>query len=120
MSTQHNAPSGFTFTLRDPEDVPERLRRPVERKLVTIMGHGDLLKATGLTPEIMDDNNELDDLLVVALVEKWSAEAPVSVEAIQDLPTGDVKALRKAAAPFIWQMFPDFEVTPEDGTPTPP
>lgn len=129
MST-YTAPSGFSFTLRLPAAVPERLRRPVAQKLVELAkafepvsdGTSDQKEDAGweLSPDDVARADELNDLLAVALLVNWSLEVPISREAMLDLPAGDYTAIRKAVAPHATTMLPDFSPTPESGTPTTP
>lgn len=129
MST-HTAPSGFTFTLRLPQAVPERLRRPVAAKLVELAkafepvsdGTSDQADTSdwSLSPEDLERADDLNDLLALALILSWSAEVPITLEALLDLPAGDYAAIRAAAAPQVVKMMPDFTPTPEPGTPSTP
>lgn len=119
MST-HESPSGFTFTLRKPEHVPERLRRPVQNQLTKVSAHKDQMESKTLTPEALQDFDELNDLTAVALLSSWSAEAPINRESLIDLPSQDYKAIREAVAPFVWDLFPDFTVNPDAESPTAP
>lgn len=131
----HSTPSGMTYLLRSPENVPERLRRPVTRKLVElsntvgVTGDGrtpdpfakpDDSAVENVTPEEIDLADELNDLLVVALVAEWSLGVPITVDALLDLPKGDYDSLRQTVAPFVTAMLPSFEPTPDADSPTPP
>lgn len=133
-NTTHTSPSGFMFTLRPVEAVPERLRRPVASKLVEVarafapVSDGTTSAIDGekpqpafeLTPEDLLRTEELNDLLAVALVVSWSVEAPITVASLLDLPAADYSAVRTAVAPMALKMMPDFSPTPEAGTPTTP
>jgi hypothetical protein len=126
--SSHTTPSGMTFTLRTPDQVPERLRRPVTRKLLEFaksLDSGDGLTeesidAGTLDPTVLAEADELNDLLAVALIPSWSLEVPVSLEAVMDLPGADYNEIRRAVAPFLTQMLPDFSPSPEDGSPSTP
>lgn len=130
--SNHTAPSGFTFNLRLPEAVPERLRRPVAAKLVELAkafepvsdGTSDQADAPpsdwSLSPEDLQRADDLNDLLAVALLLTWSSDAPISVESMLDLSAGDYAAIRAAVAPQVIRLMPDFSPTPEAGTPTTP
>jgi hypothetical protein len=147
MST-HTSTSGFTFTIREPADVPERLRRPVAAKLMQIGKTGDAAKraadldklrlvadgfaaadiADDLTAGFdLTDADDLNDLLAVALLSAWSlvdptslAQVPIGLEALRDLSQRDYSAIRTAVAPFITQMLPDFSPSPDPESPSSP
>ncbi len=120
---QHTAPSGFTFTLRDPEDVPESLRRPIGRVLMRNQEALVAARNTGATPDptapdalpadfdmyaAMDRLDEQNDLMVVALISEWSLALPITVENVRGLGKRDYKHLRKLVAPFVSAMLPDY------------
>lgn len=144
-NTEHTSPSGFTFTLRPTALVPERLRRPAAAKLMELgKAFAAANPSDGTTPKPETDGaemaevasakaaldslsmeelaraDELNDLMALALIIKWSHPAPVSMEALLDLPSQDYNAIRTAVAPHVTGMFPDFSPTPEPGTPTTP
>jgi hypothetical protein len=132
-------PSGATADLREVADVTERQRRPIKRIQTKLAGLPEFASAvataqaqgegTELTPEeqltiaaglgeAFDLLEELNDALVVALVAGWSFAFGVNVDAVQDLPGRDLDALRKAVAPFLSQLSPDFEPSPDPASPT--
>lgn len=129
---QHLAPSGFGFTLRDPELVPERLRRPIAKTLMRTVSveEGDgtsprpLAEGEGppkpkFDAEALDKLDELNDLLAVALVTDWTLPGPVTLAAVQDLPARDYAFLRSKVAPHATKMLPDFD-EPSDDPDSPP
>jgi len=97
--------------LRDPDLVPERLRRPVFEKTI---------KASQLASEIEDDPtvmgffSELNDVLAVALIEAWSFGDAITVDALQDLPAKAYDDIRKLVSPLVSKMIPDFGDDVED------
>lgn len=132
-------PSGATADLRDVADVTERNRRPIKRIQTKLAGlpaftsavqeAKDQTDGTELTPEqqlkiaagmgeAFDLLEELNDALVAALVAGWSYGFAVSADAVQDLPGRDLDALRTAVAPFLPQLNPDFDPSPEPDSPT--
>jgi hypothetical protein len=132
-------PSGATADLRDVADVTERQRRPIKRIQTKLAGLPAFVnaveeaKAQGdgvdLTPdqqlkiaagmgEAFDLLEELNDALVAALVAGWSYGFVVSADAVQDLPGRDLDALRTAVAPFLAQLNPDFEPSPDAASPS--
>lgn len=119
MSDKVEFPGGWA-KLRDPEDVPERLRRPLAKVQRHLLGSGvgDVLiqreamgevKESDLTalikPVLASDDWELlddsGDYLIVALVEEWSFEFPISIETVQGLPGRAYKALRAECDPLL-------------------
>jgi hypothetical protein len=136
--TSHTTPFGLTFKTRPTYLVPERLRRPVAAKLlslgdlydeedaanagsgVQVDGEPEEPKAPRITAQEAELSDELNDLLAVALIVEWTHPAPISVEALLDLPKQDYDTIRQVVAPFIHDMMPDFEPTPEPGTPSTP
>jgi hypothetical protein len=132
-------PSGATADIRDIADVTERQRRPIKRIQTRLAGLPAFVnaveeaKAQGdgveLTPEqqlkiaagmgeAFDLLEELNDSLVVALTAGWSYAFGVSVDAVQDLSGRDLDALRTAVAPYLAQLNPDFDPSPEQDSPT--
>jgi hypothetical protein len=134
-----NLPSGATADLREVADVTERGRRPIKRIQTRLAGLPAFVNAVeeaqsqaegvDLTPEAQlkiaagmgeafDLLEDLNDSLVVALVAGWSYAFPVSVDACQDLPGRDLDALRAAVSPYLAQLNPDFDPSPETDSPT--
>jgi len=109
--------------LRDPELVPERLRRPVIEQSVKAgeFADEDLDSDTldsALAARTMDFYSTFNDLLALALVSEWSFASPVTLEALVDLPARTYDDIRKAIAPFIKDMMPDFSVDIDPKAPT--
>jgi hypothetical protein len=136
-------PSGATVDLRDVSDVTERQRRPIKRinsKLAALPSFvaavqeaeaaqkvsGEALTmdqqlsiAAGMG-EAFDLLEALNDNLIVAAVRGWSYGFPITEDSVQDLPTRDLDALRETVAPFLRELMPNFEPTPDADTPTGP
>jgi hypothetical protein len=131
-------PSGATADIRDVADVTERQRRPIKRIQTRLAGMPAFANAvaeaqaqgdgTDLTPEAQlkiaagmgeafDLLEDLNDSLVAALVAGWSYAFPVSADAAQDLPGRDLDALRTAVAPYLTQLNPDFDPSPDAASP---
>jgi hypothetical protein len=120
MTDKIEFPGGWA-KLRDPHDVTERQRRPLSKVQRALLGSniGDVLIARQqagqevseeemtrllrpyLADEAMDLFEDSDDLLILALVEEWSYEKPVTAEAIQDLPAKVYDTLRDACRPLL-------------------
>lgn len=137
-------PSGKSVTLRHPDDVSERLRRPIRQAMLRV--RGEIMEAgrnaasawqNATTPEekkaaettmmalpsqMTEDEREADalgtDLGIVALVEGWEYEQPISVEGLLDLPGRDYDALRKLVQPLVNDLFVDASPDPNPGAPT--
>jgi hypothetical protein len=114
--------NGEWAKLREPKEVRERDRRPLEKVQRSLLGSGlgDALIERAqagvenvseaemvelLRPHLADDAMDLisdaDDLLIKALVEEWSYETPITVETIQDLPGRAYDALKEACGPLL-------------------
>lgn len=136
-------PSGATADLRDVADVTERMRRPVKRLQTRLTAIPEFARAVAdanaaqaqdmsdLTPaqqlEIaagmgaaFDVLEDLNDALCAALVAGWSFPFAVSADGMQDLPGRDLDALRTACGPFLPQLNPDFEPSPDPASPIAP
>jgi hypothetical protein len=112
--------------------VPERLRRPYER-VKTRMGvyAADIPQTlpekeremqAGIAmmkqaPELMD---ELNDALLLALVEAWSYDVPVTLDGILDLPGPALDILVKKCKELAPRMMTNFEPTQDAASPTVP
>lgn len=121
MSTKIVLPDGGWALLREPEAVPERLRRPVNAHAVALQ---DFVNADGevtaMSPTVLAALEDMNDRLVVALVAEWSFDAPITLEAVLDLPGAVYDALRAAVTPLAVRMMPDFDPTPDPASPTSP
>jgi len=138
-----NLPSGQTADLRDVADVTERMRRPLKRNQAQLVARPAFAAAVRaaqsaeknengeLTPEeqtaigaglgdAFDLLEDLNDHLCVALTAGWSYGFAVSMDSLQDLPGRDLDALRKACSPFLNELLPNFEPSPDDASPIAP
>ena len=142
MSTKIELGNGGWAILRDPAAVPVRLRRPVEKMLMAV-GRGQAKAAleakqeaianakTGDTIDpsavaanmdstVIDQFYELNDLLIVARVESWSLDLPISIDSLGDLTQEDYELLQKVAAQNVTTMVPNFGLSNNPDSPTPP
>ena len=142
MSTKIELGNGGWAILRDPAAVPVKLRRPVEKMLMAV-GRGQAKAAleakqeaianakTGDTIDpsavaanmdstVIDQFYELNDLLIVARVESWSLELPISVDSLGDLTQEDYELLQKVAAQNVTTMVPNFGLSNNPDSPTLP
>lgn len=129
-------PNGGWAVLRDPAAVPVRLRRPVEKLLMAVSNGrtrealenvesiDDVQRAAeiakSLDQEAMDEFYELNDLLVLARVQEWSFDFPVTRESIGDLPSAIYEKLQKACSKNLIEMIPDFGQDNNPDSPTNP
>jgi hypothetical protein len=93
--------------LRNPDLVPERLRRPVFEKSVE---GAAIANNENMTQEALEFFSEFNDLLAVAMIDSWSFGEAVSVEAMQDLPSKTYDEIRNLVSPYIQKLIPNFEV----------
>ena len=142
MSTKIELGNGGWAILRDPAAVPVKLRRPVEKMLMAV-GRGQAKAAleakeaaianakTGDTIDpsavaanmdstVIDQFYELNDLLIVARVESWSLDLAISVDSLGDLTQEDYELLQKVAAQNVTTMVPNFGLSNNPDSPTPP
>lgn len=135
-------PSGATADIREVADVTERARRPIKRVQANLGGNAAFVGAVDTAKALkgdeaeltqaeqlsiaagmgaaFDDLEKLNDLLVVAMVAGWSYDFSVSEDAVQDVPGRDLDALREAVSPFLAELLPGFEPTPDPASPTEP
>jgi hypothetical protein len=97
--------------LREPDLVPERLRRPVFEK--SIMA-SQLAADIETDPTVLSFFSELNDVLAVALISAWSFGDVISVDTLQDLPAKTYDDVRKLVSPLVSRMIPDFGDDVED------
>ena len=119
MSQKVELSNGGWAILRDPAAVSVKNRRPVEKVLMAI-GRGQATAASELDPAIVDQFYELNDLLIVARVESWSFDLPINVDSLGDLVQDDYVLLQKVAAENVTSMVPNFGLSNDPSSPTPP
>jgi hypothetical protein len=78
------------------------------------------VKQSALSDEQLDLLGDLATVTTVTLIESWSFDAPVSRDALEDLPPKDFDALVEAAAKYRDDLLPSFDVDPDDNSPTEP
>jgi len=102
--------------LRDPELVPERLRRPVVEQSIRATQFADLdMDSDDLDPQAAGDAiaffSELNDILSVALISEWSFNEPISIDGLLNLSSKTYDDIRREVSPFVSKLLPDFGVT---------
>lgn len=142
--TRHQLPGGAWADLRDPAEVPERLRRPVRAiqmrlakdpafssvvqdataKGVQQASDIDDSQAVAMMTAMGDEAagllDELNDRLIVSRVVGWSFEAPVGMDGLLDLPGPVYDQLRELCAEGALQSGPDFSPSTDPESPTGP
>jgi hypothetical protein len=131
---------GQWAVIADPEDVPERKRRPIIEmaagagaqreelagiaKIVGAREAGEINVEEVPTPsaDVLAMMTGMVDLLIVACVSRWSFDYPCTAETVPDLPGADYDALRDATSPLFDRLVPDFSMNSgverkEDGSP---
>lgn len=104
-------PGGAWAQLRDPDTITERQRRPIKAAMIAAGSSGEFQAALA---------DGIFDHLVLALLESWSFDAPVTAEGLLDLPGSAYDALTKACTPMLKQILPDFAPTPDPESPSAP
>lgn len=123
-------PDGAWAQLRDPDEITERQRRPLQRlQRRTIMKALPHLALEGveidkvspaeflnklaplLSDEDLDALEEIDDHVIVTLVESWSFDVPVSLDSTLDLPSKQRKALLAECNKLMGRVMGD---TPDE------
>ena len=102
--------------LRDPELVPERLRRPVVAQSVKAAKFGDIdLEAADVdsdtASEALEFFSDLNDRLAMALIEAWSFPEPITIDGLLNLGGKTYDSIRQEVAPFVAKLMPDFGAT---------
>jgi hypothetical protein len=140
-------PGGQWAELRRPEDVSERLRRPITRAMRGVrpeIQEQQLAAANlpddedgkpgpekqqalrelqfAMTNEEADAYQDVTDLATVALVREWSFAAdgqplPITLDGVLDLPARTLDALRVAVAPHVSGLFVDADPDPNPSAP---
>lgn len=119
--SRHELPDGQWAEFRDPEQVPERLRRPITRHAARLSSTSVAEASDGdVAPHDLDILFDLNDALVLALVESWSFPSPVAADGLGELPGPAYDALLKLASPSMLALLPDFGPSPDPASPTPP
>jgi hypothetical protein len=104
--------TGGWVELRDPKEVPEKLRRPVVQASIDAQKFADLQDGD-FTGADMNELQSLNDLVAIALIKDWSFEQPVTLEGLLDIPSGAYDELLALVAPKIGQLMPNFGVNPD-------
>lgn len=136
--------AGGWVDLRDPADVPERLRRPVRRIQMLLAANPAFTEVvqeaaakgvaavrdvtedqavamvSGMGADAFDLMDELNDRAVLARVMGWSFGDQVTLEALQDLPGAVYDELRTLCADGALETGTDFSPSQDEASPTGP
>jgi len=135
--------SGGWADLRDPAEVPERLRRPVRRLQMALAANPAFAsvvkdattKGVAAVEEISDEQaaemvaqmgdsydliDQLNDRLVLQRVMGWSFGPDVTLDALQDLPGAAYDELRALCADGALDTGVDTSPSQDEASPTVP
>lgn len=117
--------------LREPEQVTEAGSRGIERAALLLPpdrraafadAAADTKKsekiAASFTVEDHDAMKAITDATILAFVESWTFDAPVTTEGLGELPRRDYTDLEAAIGKLADQLRPDFTPSEDPGTPT--
>lgn len=135
MNEKISLPDGGWALLRDPQNITERQRRPINRLQARVAGSavGALLahKATMSDAEFEEESrkilgsedfallDELNDALIGVLVESWSYDSEPSAETALDLPGPVYEALKNECAKYVTALAPQFNPADADNPESP-
>lgn len=108
--SKHEITGGWVV-LRNPELVPERLRRPLFGSTVQGQKFAD---AEEVTAEALDFLSDFNDNLAIAMIESWSFGDAITKDALLDLAGRTYDDIRKLVAPFVSKLVPDFSLEGAD------
>ena len=142
--TRHQLPGDGWADLRDPAEIPERLRRPVttlqmllardpafanvvkdaKDKGVKALDDIDEDQAVDMVGAMGEESfarmQELSDRIIVSRVAGWSYDLPINQDALLDLPGSVYDKLKELTADGALQNGPDFSPSTEADSPTEP
>ena len=110
---QVNVTGGWVI-LREPELVPERLRR----KLVNLSVAGAPVIANMENKEMPEQSDiefieSFNDNLALALIKEWSFDLPITTDGLLDLAGPVYDEIQKLCAPLVPKLMPNFGVDPD-------
>jgi hypothetical protein len=133
MGRQLTMPSGAVVIARSStRDVTERFRRPIRNAMFSMsptarqsLGRADDLDEEQiialLTAGDLAVIDQISDLSLIAMIESWSYDLPVTADSLLDLPYDDLLELRKVldGETAALAQGVDFTPTPPEAGPTP-
>jgi len=110
---QVNVTGGWVI-LREPELVPERLRR----KIVNLSVAGAPVIANMENKEMPEQADiefieSFNDNLALALIKEWSFDLPITADGLLDLAGPVYDEIQKLCAPLVPRLMPNFGVDPD-------
>lgn len=141
---RENLPGDGWADLRDPAEIPERLRRPIraiqmklardpafasvvkaaQAKGVEAVKDIDEAEAAQMATQMGDESaaalDELNDRAILARVIGWSYGPEVTVDALLDLPGPAYDRLKELCAEGALDSGPDFSPSQDENSPTAP
>lgn len=107
-------PGGWV-DVREPEDVPERLRRRVTLLSSTAANMAERLADTPEAAQASDVEFVLNfnDAIVLCLVMGWSWDYPVTSDGLLDLPGPAYDAIVQHAQTQVGRLVPSFAIDPD-------
>jgi hypothetical protein len=129
MTTHRIDITGGWIEYRDPEDVPERLRRKVVNmsgtatKLAGRLMNLDLedpssFEGVEITADDMEFLSSFNDAVAMCLVVAWSFDQPVTEEGLVELPKSVYDRIVGYCRDKVPALMPSFGVDPDPKAPT--
>jgi len=112
--------NGGWVDFREPQDVPERLRR----KVTTMSSRASKVagRLEGENPDLQTEDLEFllefNDAISICLVMGWSWDNPVTIEGLLDLPASVYDFIVRHGQANVANLLPNFEVDPDPKAPT--
>lgn len=111
---------------REPEDVPERLRRRVitmSGRAGTVATRLSAVSAEEAAAEVSEEDMrfllDFNDAIAVCLVMGWSwSDIPVTVDGLLDLPAVVYDEITRYSQGQVTRLLPNFAVDPDPKAPT--
>lgn len=112
--------NGGWVDFREPEDVPERLRR----RVTTMSGRAAQIagrlegEATQVEQADLEFLLEFNDAISICLVMGWSYDTPVDIGGLLELPAHTYDFIVRHGQANIARLLPNFQVDPDPKAPT--
>lgn len=103
---------------REPEDVPERLRRRVTMLAAQAPSVSNRINDDGVDENDMGFLLSFNDAVAMCLVEAWAWDEPVTVEGLQNLPGRVYDEIVKHCQTMVSRLLPSFAVDVDPKAPT--
>lgn len=117
--------NGGWVDFREPEDVPERLRRKVTTMSARAIRIAGKFKTADEAPDEIEAGEEelsflldFNDAVAICLVMGWSWDAPVTIEGLMELPAHAYDHIVRHGQANMARLLPNFTVDPDPKAPT--